>query len=284
MTASVLVNAAWLQGHLDDVVLLDATVDRRTEPDGTTVFVSGLALHTERRIPGAHFADLMAGFSDPEAPFPFTRPSSDHIAAHARELGIGRDSTVVVYDRLTGAWAARVWWVLRSAGITRVRVLDGGLTAWEAAQLPVTEGRETPPSPGDVVAAPAREHFTDLDRMRRIADADDPTPAVCALRRTEYLGDPARPRSGHIPRTTNLPYADLLGPHHTLDPARTARLAHEHGLRQGAGTVLYCGGAINAAGLALALHEIGIDDVVLYDGSLSEWRAHPELPLATGRP
>ncbi|MBK3573651.1 sulfurtransferase, partial [Streptomyces sp. MBT65] len=90
--------------------------------------------------------------------------------------------------------------------------------------------------------------------------------------------------SGHIPRTTNLPYADLLGPHHTLDPARTARLAREHGLRQGAGAVLYRGGAINAAGLALALHEIGIDDVVLYDGSLSEWRAHPELPLATGRP
>ncbi|MBK3580268.1 hypothetical protein JHN63_42065, partial [Streptomyces sp. MBT65] len=116
MTASVLVDAAWLQRHLDDVVLLDATVDRRTEPDGTTVFVSGLALHTERRIPGAHFADLMAGFSDPAAPFPFTCPSSEHIAAHARELGIGRDSTVVFYDRLTGAWAARVWWVLRSAG------------------------------------------------------------------------------------------------------------------------------------------------------------------------
>lgn len=282
MTGSALVNAAWLQGHLDDVVLLDATVDRHTEPDGTTVFVSGLALHTERRIPGAHFADLLAGFSDPGARFPFTRPSSDRIAAYARELGIRQDTEVVVYDRLSGAWAARVWWVLRSAGITRVRVLDGGLTAWEAAQLPVTEGREPPPPPGDVVAAPAREHFTDLSRMRRIADGDDSTPAVCALRRTEYLGDPARPRSGHIPRTTNLPYADLLAPDHTLDPGRTAHLAQSHGLREGAGTVLYCGGAINAAGLALALREIGIDDVVLYDGSLGEWRAHPELPLVTG--
>jgi thiosulfate/3-mercaptopyruvate sulfurtransferase len=282
VTGSALVNAAWLQGHLGDVVLLDATVDRHTEPDGTTVFVSGLALHTERRIPGAHFADLVAGFSDPGARFPFTRPSRDRIAAYARELGIRQDTEVVVYDRLTGAWAARVWWVLRSAGITRVRILDGGLTAWEAAGLPVTEGREAPPPPGDVAAGPAREHFTDLARMRRIADGDDSTPAVCALRRTEYLGDPARPRSGHIPRTTNLPYADLLATDHTLDLERTAHLARLHGLRQGAGTVLYCGGAINAAGLALALHETGIDDVVLYDGSLSEWRAHPELPLMTG--
>ncbi|GAX55280.1 sulfurtransferase [Streptomyces olivochromogenes] len=280
--ASALVDAAWLRRNLEDVVLLDASVDRRTEPDGTTVFVHGLALHTERRIPGAHFADLVEGFSDPSAPFPFTCPSPDRIAAYARELGIRRDSTIVVYDRLTGAWAARLWWVLRSAGITRVRVLDGGLTAWEAAGFPVTEGREGSPPAGDVVAGPAREHFTDLARMKRVADGRDATPAVCALRRTEYAGDPGRPRSGHIPRTTNLPYADLLGPHHTIDPVRTVRLAQEHGLRQGAGTVLYCGGAINAAGLALALHEIGIDDVVLYDGSLSEWRAHPDLPLVTG--
>ncbi|MEU5097408.1 hypothetical protein [Streptomyces sp. NPDC020996] len=43
-----------------------------------------------------------------------------------------------------------------------------------------------------------------------------------------------------------------------------------------------CGGAVNAAGLALALHDIGIDDVLLYDGSLAEWRADPAPPLLVG--
>ncbi|MGW1620668.1 sulfurtransferase [Streptomyces sp. NPDC002172] len=279
---SALVDAAWLRDRLGEMVLLDATVDRHTGPDGGKIFVSGLGLHTERRIPGAHFADLIAGFSDPEAPFNFTCPSPSRIASHARDLGIREDSTVVVYDRLTGAWAARVWWVLRTAGITRVRVLNGGLTAWEAAGLPVTDGREPAPAPGDVVARPAGDGFVGLERMKRIADGSDPTPAVCALRRTEYLGTPGRPRSGHIPRTTSLPYADLLGPDNTLAHERTARLAGAHGIRAGDGTVLYCGGAINAAGLALALHEIGIDDVLLYDGSLSEWRADPALPLVVG--
>lgn len=278
----VLVDAAWLRDRLHEVIVLDATVDRRTGPDGGTVFASGLALHTERRVPGAHFADLIAGFSDPSAPFPFTCPSTSRIQAYARGLGIRDTSTVVVYDRLTGAWAARVWWVLRTAGITRVHVLNGGLTAWEAAGLPVTDGREPPPAPGNVVARPAREGFVGLERMKRIADGDDPTPAVCALRRTEYLGDPDRPRSGHIPRSTSLPYADLLGPDNTLSRERTARLARGHGVRAGDGTVLYCGGAVNAAGLALALHEVGIDDVLLYDGSLAEWRADPGLPLAVG--
>ncbi|MEU2617876.1 rhodanese-like domain-containing protein [Streptomyces sp. NPDC007157] len=279
---SALVDVARLRDRLGEVTLLDATVDRRTGPDGGTVFVSGLGLHTERRIPGAHFADLIAGFSDPAAPFPFTCPSPSRIAAQARELGIREDSTVVLYDRLTGAWAARLWWVLRTAGITRVRVLNGGLTAWEAAGLPVTDGREPAPAPGDVVARPADDGFVDLERMKRIADGSDPTPAVCALRRTEYLGTPDRPRSGHIPRTTSLPYADLLGPDNTLARERTARLARAHGIRAGDGTVLYCGGAVNAAGLALALHEIGIDDVLLYDGSLAEWRADPTLPLVVG--
>ncbi len=46
--------------------------------------------------------------------------------------------------------------------------------------------------------------------------------------------------------------------------------------------MLYCGGAINAAGLALALHETGIGGVLLYDGSLSEWRADAALPLTVG--
>ncbi|MER6529820.1 rhodanese-like domain-containing protein [Streptomyces sp. NPDC001508] len=279
---AVLVDVDWLRDRLHEVIVLDATVDRRTGPDGSTDFVSGLQLHTERRVPGAHFADLIAGFSDPAAPFLFTCPSASRIEAYARRLGIRDTSTVVLYDRLTGAWAARVWWVLRTAGITRVRVLNGGLTAWEAAHLPVTDGREPPPAPGDVVARPAREGFVDLERMKRIADGDDPTPAVCALRRTEYLGDRDRPRSGHIPRSTGLPYADLLGPDNTLSRERTARLARAHGLRAGDGTVLYCGGAVNAAGLALALHEIGIDDVLLYDGSLAEWRADPALPLTIG--
>lgn len=47
---------------------------------------------------------------------------------------------------------------------------------------------------GNVVARPAADGFVDLERMKRIADGSDPTPAVCALRRPEYLGTPGNPR------------------------------------------------------------------------------------------
>ncbi|MEK8174410.1 rhodanese-like domain-containing protein [Streptomyces sp. M19] len=173
-------------------------------------------------------------------PVPFTRPTTSAIEAYARSLGVREDSTVVVYDRLTGAWAARVWWVLRTAGITRVHVLNGGLTAWEAAGLPVT--RAGPPRGAGRRHRPARArglhrhraHEADRRRQR-------PHPAVCAAaHRVSGCSGPA-PLGPH-PRTANLPYADLLGTDNRLSAERTARLAEAHGLRGDTQTVLYCGG------------------------------------------
>ncbi len=98
---------------------------------------------------------------------------------------------------------------------------------------------------------------------------------VCALRGTEY-------QKAHIPNTTSLPYPDLLTPDGTLDRGK-ARAAAD-ALQAGQRVILYCGGAINAAGLALALHEGGLDleRLAIYDGSLSEWKSVAGLPLAAG--
>jgi thiosulfate/3-mercaptopyruvate sulfurtransferase len=46
--------------------------------------------------------------------------------------------------------------------------------------------------------------------------------------------------------------------------------------------ILYCGGGISAAGIALALTLLGREDIALYDGSLEEWSQDPSRPLVTG--
>jgi thiosulfate/3-mercaptopyruvate sulfurtransferase len=46
--------------------------------------------------------------------------------------------------------------------------------------------------------------------------------------------------------------------------------------------VLYCGGGISAAAVALALTLVGRDNILLYDGSLQEWAADSNLPMTTG--
>ena len=52
--------------------------------------------------------------------------------------GVGPDTQVVAYDADTGAYAARLWWMLRWVGHERVAVLDGGYKAWTAAGLPIS--------------------------------------------------------------------------------------------------------------------------------------------------
>ncbi|MCL4069505.1 rhodanese-like domain-containing protein, partial [Pseudomonas sp. GX19020] len=47
-------------------------------------------------------------------------------------------------------------------------------------------------------------------------------------------------------------------------------------------TITYCGSGIAASVEALALATLGRDDVAVYDGSLTEWTADPDLPLETG--
>jgi thiosulfate/3-mercaptopyruvate sulfurtransferase len=41
----------------------------------------------------------------------------------------------------------------------------------------------------------------------------------------------------------------------------------------------YCGGGISATANALALSSIGMQHFRVYDGSLEEWSADPNLPL-----
>lgn len=259
-----LVQADWLRAHIGDVLVLDASIDRR--PDG---YFPGDALFATGHIPGAQFADLVAAFSDPAAPFPFTAPSAAGLEQAVRRLGISGDSAIVVYDSLSGAWAARLWWVLRAFGHDRVRVLDGGLAAWKAAGGAVAQGLAGVRAEGNFVARTRPGFFVGTAEIETAIGA---VPMLCATRVEEFA-------AGHIPASRSLPYASLLGADNRLDLAAAAQARATLGLASGAPVILYCGGGINAAGLALAFAALGEHRVQIYDGSLSEWRADPARPL-----
>jgi thiosulfate/3-mercaptopyruvate sulfurtransferase len=57
------------------------------------------------------------------------------IRAACRQAGRGgrrQDTQVVAYDDAGGAFACRLWWLLRWLGHDRVAVLDGGIDRWRA--------------------------------------------------------------------------------------------------------------------------------------------------------
>jgi thiosulfate/3-mercaptopyruvate sulfurtransferase len=288
-----------------DLIILDATVElAAAQHDGDHRSASGRPGWEQSHIPGSRHADLLNDLSDPSASYHFARPSAVALATALTELGVHDGVPVVTYDRVGGIWAARLWWLLDWIGVESY-VLDGGLTAWQAAGHPVTT---SPPGSGSVSGVPvamspsgsvahsvaAGGTLTPRPRAGRWVDRDDierwlagetQATVLCALNPEAYAGEvPTRySRRGHIPGTGNLPARSLLGP--------DGRFRPEPGLRQTFGDLLtdpapiwlYCGGGISATTVGLALTALGRDDVALYDGSLEEWSADPQLPIELGR-
>lgn len=253
--------------------------------NGRTGFLPGDAVFARGHIPGARFADLFARFSDPAAPYAFTCPTKAGLEAAAQDVGIDNDSMVVTYDPMGGAYAARVWTVLRAFGHSNIRVLNGGLAAWKNAGGAIDIGPASCFERGNFKAAHGQRTFVGADEVLDLigGGVSTETPLICGLRAEQFTGaDSTDPRRGHIPTSVNLPFPDLLGPDDRLEVARVSNALTALSLTKGIAPVLYCGGGINAAGLALALALAGVDDVKIYDDSMNGWRDNPELPVEDG--
>ena len=90
----------------------------------------------EAHIPGAQYADLdqhLSGAPGDGGRHPLPDPAA--FLAQVRQWGIGNDDHVVCYDANNGAFAARLWWMLRWLGHGAVTVLNGGFDAWTSAGL-----------------------------------------------------------------------------------------------------------------------------------------------------
>lgn len=275
-----LVSTSWLEEHLDDgdLVIVDATVDIDV---ASGAVVSGRARWESGHIPGAVFADLVSDLSDQDSPTPLMMPSPEQFAEVVGPLGIGDDTRVVVYDARESMWAARLWWMLQVFGHREVAVLDGGWTAWAA------EGRlqstEPPvPRPMTFTARPQPGLVVGKEEVRAAID-DARTTIVDALTPKEYRGEVGfYGRPGHIPGAVNVPAR------YTVD--RTTQryrpideLRKRFGPALEAGSVItYCGGGVAASSDAFALRLLGHQHVAVYDGSMMEWAADPDLPLVTG--
>ncbi|WP_261769694.1 MULTISPECIES: sulfurtransferase [unclassified Rhodococcus (in: high G+C Gram-positive bacteria)] len=237
--------------------------------------------YLDAHIPGAVFVDLgseLAGHGEPtEGRHPL--PRLDDLQMYARRWGIDADSSVVVYDATGNMAAARAWWLLRWAGVETVRMLDGGLGAWQAAELPTRSGEETAPRAGDVTLSEGH-----LPTVTADAAATFPGRLLDARAGERYRGEvePVDSRAGHIPGALSAPTSDNV----TVDGTFVApdvlrdRFAGM-GIRPGDEVAVYCGSGVTAAHEIAALALAGID-AALFPGSWSAWSSDPARPVETG--
>jgi thiosulfate/3-mercaptopyruvate sulfurtransferase len=266
--------------------IFDATVYLRREVDGGPYTVdTGWPAYQQAHLPGAAFADIPGQLSDTRSPYPFALPSADAFAAAAGSLGICAGTHVVAYAQASPMWATRLWWLLRFFGFDDVSVLDGGLPAWLAAGLPTEPGNVRYP-PARFAARPRPELLATLDDVKAVVGGDGRACLLNALSESAFRGEGpgAYSRPGRIPGSSSLPAAGLLDPvtnrFRSLPQLEAATAGA--GVHGGEPVIAYCGGGISATVDVFALWLTGRADARLYDGSLTEWSADPNLPLVTG--
>lgn len=253
---------------------------------------AGEAAWRAARLPGARYAHLDRDLSGPHAPGAGRHPWPEvsAFAAWCARSGIAADTQVVAYDAGDGAFAARLWWLLRCLGHRDVAVLDGGWAHWTALGLPVDETAPAPtapvtaPSPAAAISAGFdREALLDAAAIpARLAAGDLLIDARAAER---FRGDvePIDRVAGHVPGAINRPYAANLRDGR-FKPA--AELAAEFVAlldgRPPQRAIAMCGSGVTACHHLLAMAHAGLSGARLFAGSWSGWIEDPQRPVATG--
>ncbi len=278
----VLIDPDRLLRRLDDpaLVLLDVRwALGRT--DGHEEYLAG-------HLPGAVYVDLDQELAGTPSPAAGRHPLPDAavLQAAARRWGVRAGSHVVVYDDWGSMAAARAWWLLRWAGLSRVQILDGALGAWREAGHPLATGESTA-SPGDVVLTTGQLPVVNADQVAALAGHGTGGALVLDARAGErFRGEvePIDPRPGHIPGSVSAPTTDTLGPDGAFLPAGELRRRFaELGIAPDVEVAVYCGSGVTAAHEIAALTIAGFE-AALYAGSWSQWCQDPERPAALGGP
>ncbi|MBB5163913.1 sulfurtransferase [Mycobacterium sp. AZCC_0083] len=261
-------------------VIFDATlVLHKARFDGDFHAESGRSRWEEAHVPGSVHVEVDTELSVPDSTHD-RHPPPQVLADTLARLGVGQETPVVVYDSTGGLWAARVWYLLRWIGVP-VGVLDGGLTGWRESGLPVESGLRPESVPVSRWEARVAYHaWIDKDELLQFGEFSGNL--VCGLSSASFSGsEPTRySRRGHIPGSINVPARSLFDDSGFIrSRAEVTARYRDADVDLDTELLLYCGGGISAAANALALSSIGFQHARVYDGSLEEWSADPDLPL-----
>lgn len=247
---------------------------------------SGLKMYESAHIPGALYVDLNKDLSSEKDNPLLGRhplPSAEQFSALLSGLGIAPETHVVVYDQVDGAMAAsRFWFLMRLAGHKNISVLDGGMNAWLAAQLPVEQ------SIAHVIASNYSVQFNTnmlitANEMKTLLSNSQDTVLLDARAPERFRGEiePLDLKAGHIPGAVNRPFSLNMadGLFKSSEQLHAEFLPFIEGKQN---IVLSCGSGVTACHNALALSHAGIENYRLFAPSWSGWVADDRNDIAVG--
>ncbi len=272
----VLVDADWLQEHLNDESIRIVEVDENP------------ALYTEAHIPGAIGFDWREDLQDPvRRDFLGPQAFGELFGSH----GVSNDHTIVLYGDRNNWFAAYTYWYLKYYGHDNVLLLNGPREKWindgrpTTSELPSYAPVSFKAQPGDQAIRAYRDEV--------LASIDAPTKLVDVRSPAEFAGEIISPagyeqegaqRGGHIPGAASIPWVQAVREDGTF---KSADELHElyagKGVLNGDDIIAYCRIGERSAHTWFVLHELlGRDDVKNYDGSWTEWGNLVGVPVEKG--
>lgn len=267
------------QTDSNDIVIVDCRSDLRDPAAGERAYLAG-------HIPRAVHASLERDLSDPGRPGRGRHPlpEAEAFCAALGRWGITSQHRVVAYDNRDGAYAARLWWMLRLLGHDSVAVLDGGFEHWAAQGLSVDRMVPRPRPAVYKARFNARAIASTAVVAARMASGNGLLVDARAAERFRGEVEPIDRVAGHIPGALNRPYTRNLQDDGRFRPAE--ELAGEFRELLGATppeeTVLMCGSGVTACHNLIAMEHAGLRGARVYTGSWSEWISDPARPVARG--
>ncbi|EPX70943.1 thiosulfate sulfurtransferase [Schizosaccharomyces octosporus yFS286] len=260
-------------------VLLDATWYLPTESkDGRQEF-------SQNRLPGAQYFGIDEA-KDHRNALPHMLPPAEEFATYVGNLGIDRNTNVIVYDRKGFFSSPRVYWTFKVFGHKNVFLFPNAFAEWKAAGHELETDDPSTPAKVNYGDALLNKNlvasFEDISQVLKDPSSSN-TRIIDARPQPRFTGAAAEIRpgiaSGHIPTSINIPFTDLVKPGIT-EPKPVEELEKifaEHGLHDKSTPIITsCGSGVTASVLFVALELCGFTDVRVYDES---WTGYGQRAL-----
>lgn len=257
-----------------------AAVQTETDPlvlDIRAPSETGKSAYAEGHIPGAINAPygLFRGPSEnPGALVP-----EDKLQEVLRGLGVSLDRPVLIVhqgsDITDFGAAARVYWSLKSSGVSQLAILNGGVKGWTEAGFLLEQGTVTP-TPSQFEIAFTDQWMATRDEVLAIVNGEQTAKLIDSRPESFWNGDEAHPASakpGTLPQSEYFTHSNWFADKPVIaDAERVRALAAKNNLDTGEPIISFCNTGHWAATNWFAMSELaGIEDVKLYPESMVGW-------------
>jgi thiosulfate/3-mercaptopyruvate sulfurtransferase len=268
----VLVDADWVEAHLDDPKVVLVEVDEDVSAYDAGHIKNAVRLDWKTELQDQVRRDFV---------------NKEQFEELLSQKGVGNDHTVVLYGGNNNWFAAYAYWYFKLYGHGDVKLLDGGRTKWEldgrelTTDTPARDKTSYKAKDQDKKIRAFRDEVVASIGVKNLVDVRSPDEFSGKLLAPAHLPQEQSQRAGHVPTAKNIPWSKAANDDGTFrSDDELSELYQGEGVDFGKDTIAYCRIGERSAHTWFVLHEL-LDqpNVKNYDGSWTEYGSLIGVPV-----